>query len=97
MDFRSVGDTAGGSRTCYIAAYYVALWRHSFVTWNPRQSQTCPKMAKRTATSLSPSDYDLSDITWSNVFKKAQISEDDPIVKSKLLLYLCAPLLLGLE
>ena len=24
MDFRSVGDTAGGSRTCYIAAYYVA-------------------------------------------------------------------------
>ena len=24
MDFRSVGDTAGGSRTCCIAAYYVA-------------------------------------------------------------------------
>ena len=45
------------------------------------ERQTCPKMAKRTATSLSLSDYDLSDITWSNVFKEAQISEDDPIAK----------------
>ena len=45
------------------------------------ESQTCPKMTKRTATSLSPSDYDLSDITLSNVFKEAQISEDNPIAK----------------
>lgn len=66
--------TASSRETPYIQ---IANYSQIFVV----ESQTCPKMAKRTATSLSPSDYDLSDITWSNVFKEAQISEDDPIAK----------------
>ena len=52
-----------------------------FVQYSREPDLSGPKMDKRAATTLSPSDYDLPDITWSNVFKGAQISEDDPIAK----------------
>ena len=41
----------------------------------------CPKMSKRAATSLNPSDYDLSEISWSEVFKEAKIQKDNPIAE----------------